>query len=56
MYRGEFLVVDSGFLEMFTYPAVAGNVSEALKDPSSIVITERVAQCRQLKHKKDCYN
>lgn len=36
-------VVDSTFLEMFTFPLIAGNPKEALKEPNSIVLTERAA-------------
>ena len=44
MLRGEFLLVDSGFLEMFTFPEIAGNVQAVLKNPTSIIISEKVAE------------
>lgn len=36
-------VVDSTFLDIFTYPMVKGNPKTALMDPSAIVITESLA-------------
>ena len=35
---------DSNFLEVFSYPLLAGNVGTALKDPGAILITEKTAE------------
>jgi len=35
---------DSNFLEVFSFPLLAGNVATALKDPGSILITETTAE------------
>jgi putative ABC transport system permease protein len=35
---------DPGFLKMFTFPLVRGNVETALKDPYSIVLTQSLSQ------------
>jgi putative ABC transport system permease protein len=37
-------LADPGFLRMFSFPLVKGNLDQALKDPNSIVLTESVAQ------------
>ncbi len=38
------LAVDSTFFEIFTFPLVEGNPKDALKNPYSIVITQRMAE------------
>lgn len=35
--------VDSSFLEVFTFPLILGNPKEALREPNSMVLTERAA-------------
>lgn len=42
MKRGN--IVDSSFLGIFTFPLVKGDASKALMDPSSILITEKLAK------------
>lgn len=42
-FYGRGRIVDSSFLEMFTFPVIKGNAAIALNDPSSIVITEKLA-------------
>ena len=37
------LAVDNSFLEMFSYPLIAGNKSTALSEPNSIILTEKLA-------------
>ena len=37
------IAVDNSFLQMFTYPLVAGNQETALRDPNSIIISEKLA-------------
>ncbi|HVI46839.1 MAG TPA: ABC transporter permease [Chitinophaga sp.] len=37
-------VVDPGFLSLFSFPLLEGNVSTVLKDPNGIVITEKLAK------------
>jgi len=36
-------VVDTGFLQMFSFPLLKGNPSTALNDPHSVLITEKMA-------------
>jgi ABC-type antimicrobial peptide transport system permease subunit len=43
-FYGRGRIVDSSFLEMFTFPVIKGNAALALNDPSSIVLTEKLAQ------------
>lgn len=38
------LYVDSAFFELFTFPLAKGDITSALNDPYSIVITKKVAQ------------
>ncbi|MCW3109881.1 MAG: hypothetical protein JWQ09_4387, partial [Segetibacter sp.] len=38
------LAVDNSFLEMFSYPLIAGNKSNALSKPNTIVISETLAR------------
>ncbi len=38
------LLVDPAFLQMFTFPALEGNVNTALNDPNAIVLTESLAK------------
>ena len=42
-YEEGIQMVDSTFLDMFTYRAIQGDLSTALDKPSSIVLTEKVA-------------
>ena len=42
--RARNLVAGDGFLQIFQYPLLKGNRTEALKNPHSIVLTERVAK------------
>ncbi len=37
-------IADDGFLDMFRFPALRGNVGTAMKDPYSIVLTESLAK------------
>jgi len=43
-FYGRGKIVDSTFLEMFTFPVVKGNAATALNDVSSIVLTEKLAE------------
>ncbi|MGZ8554352.1 MAG: ABC transporter permease [Chitinophagaceae bacterium] len=43
-FYGRGRIVDSSFLEMFTFPLVKGNAATALNDVSSIVLTEKLAK------------
>lgn len=43
-FYGRGKIVDSTFLEMFTFPVLKGDVATALNDVSSIVLTEKLAQ------------
>ncbi|NIM91807.1 MAG: FtsX-like permease family protein [Candidatus Aminicenantes bacterium] len=43
-YEKGFSFVDSEFLTVFTFPLKVGNPETALKDPASIVISERMAK------------
>ena len=43
VFEEEFLFVDEMFLEMFTFPMVAGE-KDALKDKSSVIISDRYAE------------
>jgi putative ABC transport system permease protein len=43
-FSSEYLIVDSGFLNMFSFPFVKGNSQTALKNLYSIVITEKMAR------------
>ena len=43
-FYGSGRIVDSTFLDMFTFPVVKGNSSTALHDVSSIVLTEALAK------------
>ncbi|MES1215810.1 MAG: ABC transporter permease, partial [Bacteroidota bacterium] len=38
------LAVDNSFLDMFSYPLIAGNREDALKEPNTVVITEKLAR------------
>jgi putative ABC transport system permease protein len=42
-YERLICAVDPSFFAIFSFPSVAGNPTEALKQPDSIVLTERVA-------------
>jgi ABC-type antimicrobial peptide transport system permease subunit len=37
-------IVDTGFLQMFTFPMLEGDAATALNDPHSIVLTEKTAK------------
>ncbi len=37
-------ITDDGFLQLFNFPAISGNISTALKEPNSLVITETLAK------------
>ena len=43
-FYGRGRIVDSSFLDMFTFPIVKGNTTTALNDVSSIVLTEKLAK------------
>lgn len=43
-FYGRGKIVDSSFLEMFTFPVVKGNAAMALNDVTSIVLTEKLAR------------
>jgi len=43
-FREETEAVDSSLLEMFTFPLIQGDPESALKEPHSVVMTERMAQ------------
>jgi predicted permease len=43
-YESNAATVDPSYLEMFSFPLVRGNTETALRDPSSIVLTEDVAR------------
>ncbi len=43
-FRKRGTYVDPGFLKMFSFPLINGNVETALNDPNSIVITETLAK------------
>lgn len=43
-FREQTEAVDSSLLEMFTFPLIQGNPESALKEPYSLVMTERMAQ------------
>lgn len=43
-FYGRGRIVDSTFLEMFTFPVLKGNAATALNDVSSIVLTEKLAE------------
>ncbi|MCD8540299.1 MAG: ABC transporter permease [Leadbetterella sp.] len=43
-FYGRGKIVDSTFLEMFTFPVVKGNATSPLHDVSSIVLTEKLAE------------
>ena len=41
--RANGMIVDHGFLNMFTFPLLYGNPGTALKDPQSLVVTRKMA-------------
>jgi len=43
-FYGRGRIVDSSFLEMFTFPIIKGNATTSLHDVSSIVLTEKLAK------------
>ena len=43
-YENNAVIVDPAYLEMFTFPLVRGNAETILNDPTSIVLTEDVAE------------
>ena len=43
-YENNVSIVDPSYLEMFSFPLIKGNVNSALTDPTSIVMTEDVAE------------
>lgn len=43
-FYGRGRIVDSAFLQLFTFPATKGNAATALNDVSSIVLTEKLAK------------
>lgn len=43
-FYGRGKIVDSSFLEMFTFPVIKGNGATALNDVTSIVLTEKLAK------------
>ncbi len=44
LYTPQTLAVDSNFFQFFTFPLKEGNPATALDDPSSVVLTEELAQ------------
>ncbi|MCI0696531.1 ABC transporter permease [candidate division KSB1 bacterium] len=42
--EGAIFAVDPSFFEVFTFPLIAGNPQDALRDPLSLVITEKTAE------------
>jgi putative ABC transport system permease protein len=40
----EMIAVDNSFLSMFSYPMIAGDVNNALKEPYSVILTEDAAK------------
>src|SRR5438552_3150513 len=40
----EVLAVDNSFLTMFTYPLIGGDVNSALKDPYTLILSQRSAE------------
>jgi putative ABC transport system permease protein len=43
LFDESFLFVDESFLKMFSFPVLYGTVETALKDPFSVVLTEKMA-------------
>ena len=43
-YEDRFAFADQAFLDMFSFPLLRGDKSQALRDPSSVLITERMAK------------
>ncbi len=43
-YENNALCVDPGFLEMFSYTGINGNIETALRNPYSMIITEDIAK------------
>ncbi|HEY6902656.1 MAG TPA: ABC transporter permease, partial [Puia sp.] len=43
-FIGDGIMVDPGFLKIFTFPLLKGSISQALNSPRSIVITEKFAK------------
>jgi len=43
LYEDGFAFVDPAFFDMFSFPLVRGNAARALEDPSSILISQRMA-------------
>src|SRR5258708_923197 len=42
--QGNGMIVDPGFLKMFSYPLAEGNIRQALNSPRSMVVTEKFAK------------
>jgi hypothetical protein len=42
-YENDFVAVDPSFLKMFSFPLVAGDITTALTEPNTILITEETA-------------
>ncbi|GHA33887.1 ABC transporter permease [Salinimicrobium marinum] len=42
-FKAEGYITDTGFLKMFSFPLLKGNISTVLNEPSGIVITENLA-------------
>ncbi len=43
-YENGFAFADPSLLEMFTFPLIKGNIKNALSDPHSVLISERMAE------------
>ncbi len=43
-YEDKYFLVDSDFLKMFSFPIIKGNVTEQLKNPNDIIISQRIAR------------
>ncbi|WKN42571.1 ABC transporter permease [Tunicatimonas pelagia] len=44
LYTPQTLAVDSNFFQFFTFPLTEGNPATALDDPSSVILTEKLAR------------
>src|SRR5690606_11711747 len=42
-FKGRGVYTDAAFFEVFSFPVIAGNAAQALKQPNSVVITDSMA-------------